>query len=209
MKIILTVISFLLLATTAQANDKALSHAFNDASRDTSQDASKYAGEEARDIKSLSPDDIAELKRGGGWGLAKAAELNGMPGPAHLLQMQEKIPLSEKQVAMIGVIYAGMKTQAIRQGQTLIDLERQLENEFRNATITETKLRSLLDALAAARGALRYTHLATHLKTPEILSKKQISRYNQLRGYKTGGDPCANPPSGHDAKLWRKHNGCQ
>ncbi len=47
--------------------------------------ASKYSGQEKRTIKSLSPDDIAELERGGGWGLAKAAELNGLPGPAHLI----------------------------------------------------------------------------------------------------------------------------
>ena len=47
--------------------------------------ASPYAGEEARAIKSLSADDIAELQRGGGRGLAKPAELNGVPGPAHLL----------------------------------------------------------------------------------------------------------------------------
>lgn len=49
--------------------------------------ASKYAGQQKRLIKSLSPGDIAELRRGGGWGLAKAAELNGLPGPAHLLDM--------------------------------------------------------------------------------------------------------------------------
>ena len=51
---------------------------------------SKYAGEENRSIKSLSPDDIAELRRGGGWGLAKTAELNGVPGPAHLLEMKNE-----------------------------------------------------------------------------------------------------------------------
>ena len=38
--------------------------------------ASPYAGQETRTVKSFSPEDIAELRRGGGWGLAKAAELN-------------------------------------------------------------------------------------------------------------------------------------
>ena len=52
---------------------------------------SKYVGEEYRKIKSLSPDDVEELKKGGGWGLAKAAELNGLPGPAHILEMEDKI----------------------------------------------------------------------------------------------------------------------
>ncbi|MBF0286444.1 MAG: hypothetical protein HQM14_01385 [SAR324 cluster bacterium] len=32
---------------------------------------SQYAGQEKRIIKSLSPDDIAELEQGKGWGLAK------------------------------------------------------------------------------------------------------------------------------------------
>ena len=57
---------------------------------------SKYAGEEKREIKSLSETDIEELKNGKGWGLAKAAELNGLPGPAHLLEMKEEINLSAK-----------------------------------------------------------------------------------------------------------------
>jgi hypothetical protein len=50
--------------------------------------AMPYAGQDARDIKSLSAEDIAELRRGGGWGFAKSAELNGMPGPAHLLELK-------------------------------------------------------------------------------------------------------------------------
>ena len=47
---------------------------------------SDYVGEESREIKSLSPKDIAALKEGSGWGLAKAAELNGYPGPIHVLE---------------------------------------------------------------------------------------------------------------------------
>ena len=47
-----------------------------------------YAGLEARAIKSLSAADVQELRRGGGWGLALPAELNGVPGPAHLLELK-------------------------------------------------------------------------------------------------------------------------
>ena len=45
-----------------------------------------YAGEQQRAIKSLSEKDIADLQAGQGMGLAKAAELNGYPGPAHVLE---------------------------------------------------------------------------------------------------------------------------
>lgn len=168
---------------------------------------SKYAGQETRAIKSLSPDDIAELSRGGGWGLAKAAELNGVPGPAHLLEMKDKIPLDGAQVAAISGIFERMKARAIDQGKRLIDLERALEDHFRARTITDAILRSSLAAISDARMELRYIHLATHLKTPDILSSHQIKKYNTLRGY-SDPNPCANAPEGHSAEMWRKHNGC-
>ena len=46
-----------------------------------------YAGQEARSIKALSDDDIAALRKGEGMGMAKAAELNGYPGPVHVLSL--------------------------------------------------------------------------------------------------------------------------
>ena len=170
--------------------------------------ASSYAGQEKQAIKALSPDDIAELKRGGGWGLAKAAELNGLPGPAHLLEMKDRIPLDEAQASTLVVIFERMKAWAIQQGERLIALERKLETHFRNRSITDAILRASLDAIAEARKELRYIHLAAHLKTPEILSADQIERYNALRGY-SNPNPCANIPEGHDAQMWRKHNGCK
>ena len=44
--------------------------------------ASPYAGEQSREIKALSADDIAGLQSGQGMGYARAAELNGFAGPA-------------------------------------------------------------------------------------------------------------------------------
>jgi hypothetical protein len=40
-----------------------------------------YAGLEARAIKALSEQQIADLEAGRGMGMALAAELNGYPGP--------------------------------------------------------------------------------------------------------------------------------
>ena len=169
---------------------------------------SKYAGQEQQTIKSLSPDDIAELRRGGGWGLAKAAELNGIPGPAHLLALKEQIPLSSRQVSEITNIYESMKAQAIELGLRLISLEQELEQHFQSGKITDEILRSSLTEISEVRKDLRYTHLATHLMTPNILSEAQIEKYNALRGY-SNSDPCNNVPAGHSAELWRKHNGCE
>ncbi len=167
---------------------------------------SLYAGQETRTIKSLSAADIAELRRGGGWGLARAAELNGMPGPAHLLELKDRIPLSRDQVAAITDIFEGMRAAAIAGGELLIVREEALERAFRNASVTDRSLQVMLSEIGQARTALRHVHLAAHLKTLPLLTGDQIARYNILRGY--AGDPCANPPEGHDASMWRKHNGC-
>jgi len=189
-------VSLLLAVHAAQANDKSQA------------DQSEYAGQEARTIRSLSSGDIAELRRGGGWGLAKAAELNGVPGPAHLLELKDKIPLDENQVATIRELYVDMKAQAIVQGEILIALEQELEQHFKAGTVTNETLRSSLEAISTARGELRFIHLAAHLKSPAILTAEQINRYNRLRGYDLA-DPCAVVPAGHNAEMWRKHNGCR
>lgn len=144
---------------------------------------SKYVGQEQWEIKSLSPDDISELRRGGGWGFAKAAELNGVPGPLHLLEMKDQIPLTPAQVTKITAIYEGMRSRAIGQGERLIDLEGQLEDHFRTRSISDARLRTLLAEIAEVRGSLRYTHLSAHLAVSEFLTEEQIARYNALRGY--------------------------
>lgn len=169
--------------------------------------ASPYRGEESRQIKSLSAADIEELLRGGGWGFAKSAELNGIPGPAHLLELKDEIPLSPEQVAAVETLFREMNAAARAKGTKLIALERELDRRFREGTITEKALESALKEIGMVRSALRFIHLNTHLKTPAILSPGQIRRYNRLRGYGTAG-PCDNVPSGHDAAQWRKHNGC-
>lgn len=169
--------------------------------------ASKYAGQETRDIKSLSDDDIAELKRGGGWGLARAAELNGVPGPAHLLELKDKIPLDPEQIARIRALYEDMKTKAIAEGERLIALEHELENRFRSGGMTRQHLSESLSVIGESRTRLRYIHLSTHLQTPAILTTEQIATYNSLRGYKTTA--CAQIPAGHDPEMWRRHNNCK
>jgi len=168
---------------------------------------SKYAGEEKRAIKSLSEADIEELKNGNGWGLAKAAELNGVPGPAHLLEMKDEIDLSAEQVRAIEDLYNKMKQEAIPLGLELIELERELNNHFANRTISYELLGVLLERTAQVQKKLRYVHLATHLKTPNILTPEQIALYNRLRGY-SSDDPCKNIPEGHDPEMWRRHHNC-
>ena len=190
-------IAVALLATTSFATGGAA---------ETAATTSPYAGQESRTIKSLSAEDLAELRRGGGWGLAKAAELNGMPGPAHLLELKDQIHLTPEQVSAISAIVTDMRATAIAEGERLIAREEALETAFRNGSVTDLSLQGLLSEIGQARMALRYVHLVAHLKTRPLLTHDQIAQYNALRGY--AGDPCTNPPEGHDVNMWRKHNGC-
>ena len=168
---------------------------------------SPYAGQETRPLKMLSDDDIAQIRAGQGWGLAKVAELNGVPGPAHLLELKDDIPLSPEQVTRIEAIFDQMKTDAIAAGSRYLAAEEALEMAFATSDIDESRLATLLDAVAKARRDLQMVHLSRHLSTPQLLTPHQILRYNQLRGY-GAGDPCTNIPKGHDPAMWKKHNGC-
>ena len=171
------------------------------------QSHSKYVGEEKRPIKSLSEKDIAELQRGGGWGLAKIAELNGVPGPVHLLEMKDQIGLTRAQIAQITTIYQGMRAKAETLGRKFIELERELNDQFRNRSISNKSLSELLRRSSSVRMQLRETHLSAHLTVRPLLSETQVNQYNRLRGY-AQSDPCAATPRGHDRAMWRKHNGC-
>jgi len=53
-----------------------------------------YAGMQTRPIKALSEQQVADLGAGRGTGLALAAELNGYPGPSHVLELADKLDLS-------------------------------------------------------------------------------------------------------------------
>lgn len=172
-----------------------------------SETVSKYAAQEYREIRSLSQSDILELNRGGGWGFAKSAELNGFPGPSHVLEMKETLQLDEQQVSQITVIFKQMKNRAIYISKEFLTVERNLDHLFQNGMISETKLKELLAMSSKARRELRYIHLAAHLETSRLLNDEQIQSYNVARGYGVSGR-CKVIPKGHDADLWRKHNGC-
>ena len=167
---------------------------------------SEYAGQEHRKIKSLSADDINELTKGGGWGLAKVAELNGVPGPAHILEMADEIHLTVTQEKEIQKIFNGMKAEAMELGEKLIQLEMELNTHFANRTISQPLLEQSVHEIENVRAKLRIVHLSTHLKTPDILTNEQIVLYNELRGYSK--DPCQSIPKGHNAEMWKRHNGC-
>ena len=121
--------------------------------------------------------------------------------------MKKEISLNPDQVEKIETLYRQMRDQAMPLGNKLIDFERELNTHFAQHTINEEILQELLEQIEQVRLQLRFVHLSTHLKTPEILTAEQIDRYNELRGY-SSDDPCDNVPAGHDPVMWKMHNNC-
>ncbi|WP_299971434.1 hypothetical protein [uncultured Roseobacter sp.] len=167
---------------------------------------SAYAGEETRLIKSLSEQDLEEIAHGGGWGLARAAELNGFPGPTHLLELAVEVGLTEQQRSDIEAIRAQMQADAITAGERFVAAEQALDAAFQQVAPDAVALERLVAEAGQARAALRLVHLNAHLLTLPLLTDPQVSQYSVLRGY--SDDPCASVPDGHDPEMWRSHNGC-
>ena len=165
-----------------------------------------YKGLEIRKISSLSETDIEALKSGAGWGLALPAELNGYPGPAHILELGAELGLSNQQTADIQAIFDAMQIDAIAKGSDLIEAERQLDQGFQSGDLTLGSLNDLIAQAETARASSRFVHLSRHLAAVELLTDEQIVEYAVLRGYSS--DPCETVPEGHDSEMWKRHIRC-
>jgi Spy/CpxP family protein refolding chaperone len=142
-----------------------------------------YAGMQTRSIKALSDQQVADLGAGRGMGLALAAELNGYPGPSHVLELADKLDLSADQRTRVKALFDSMKAEALPLGSKLIEQEADLDKQFASRTVTLASLKASTAAVAVTQGELRETHLKYHLSTVEVLSPDQLKRYAELRGY--------------------------
>ena len=145
--------------------------------------ASPYVGQEARDIKALSTEEVNAYLSGKGMGLAKAAELNGYPGPAHVLELASQLSLTPAQRARTEALFASMESKAVSLGRALVDEERRLDQLFATKSVTAEELTRSLGAIAALQAKLRGAHLEAHLVQAEILTPEQSALYLWLRGY--------------------------
>ena len=146
-------------------------------------DVSPYAGQEQRQIKALSQQEIQGLLQGHGMGLAKAGELNQYPGPKHVLELADKLGLSREQLEQTQNLYRTMQKNAMSLGKKIINKEQQLDQLFADKTVSEKNLKQVLLEIGQLRAELRFVHLKAHLQQKAVLSEKQVHQYVQLRGY--------------------------
>lgn len=142
-----------------------------------------YAGQDAREIASLSAADVKAILAGEGWGLALPAELNGYPGPAHVLELADELDLTDDQRAEVQAIFDRMQSDAQQAGAAYVAAEEHLTMMFRMGHATPDRLETMLNEAAGARAALRQVHLHAHLEVTPLLTEPQKAAYAKLRGY--------------------------
>ncbi len=153
-----------------------------------------YAGQERRAVKSLAEAEMADLIAGRGMGLAKAAELNGYPGPMHALEHAQALTLSAAQRDAIEAIRVRMAEAARALGREIVAREAELDGLFVGRRIDTALLSDKTAEVAALYGRLRHVHLSAHLETRPLLDAAQLAAYDRLRGYDT---TAPEPHGGH------------
>lgn len=154
---------------------------------------SPYVAEQTRSIKGLSDQEVEDYLAGKGMGFAKTAELNGYPGPAHVLELADALGLSPLQMTKTEQVFARMQARARDLGARLVDEERRLDGLFASKAVSRESLSKTLSAIATLQTEIRAVHLEAHLEEAEILSDAQTKKYWHLRGY-------ADAPSQHRHK---------
>lgn len=142
-----------------------------------------YTGQQERDIKAMSPDEVKQFLSGAGMGYAKPAELNRFPGPMHVLELADKLDLTSEQRARTKTLMDSHKAEAREIGRKSVESERAIEMLFRSGKLDDTALAKSVREAAVLEGEYRLAHLETHRRMRALLSDEQVARYVRLRGY--------------------------
>lgn len=146
-------------------------------------DRSPYVDLEGRGIKALSRDETRGLLGGEGMAQSLAAELNGYPGPRHVIELADRLDLTPEQRQRAAALEAEMKAAAVALGRAVVELEGELDRAFLGGKADRATIDHLTTAIGAKRAALRAVHLHAHLAMAEALRPEQRTRYMTLRGY--------------------------
>lgn len=159
-------------------------------------DPSPDAGWQGRSIKALSSQQIDDYLEGRGMSMALPAELNGHPGPRHVLELADELHLTPDQRAQTEQLFENMRRKAVELGEEIVAGEATLDQLFASGIASEASLRHAAEALGLLNGQLRAHHLGYHLVMRDLLNPHQIDQYQRLRGYAPATGP-GEPGHGH------------
>ncbi len=170
---------------TAETTTNLMTHHHSIGGAPASNLRSRYAVLPGTAATGLLPEEVEGLVSGKGMALALAAEVNGYPGPRHVLDAAEadQLPLWPEQRAAFKRLNAQMLEEAQAKGQEILQAEAHLAQRFREGPIDEASLRASLEHIGQLRAELRFIHLRTHLTARALLTAEQLDQYNIVRGY--------------------------
>lgn len=145
-----------------------------------------YAGQQTRQIKALSAQEVRAFQEGAGHGFARAAELNSFPGPMHVLELARELELSEAQRVAMADLMARHKAEARTLGAEVVRLESELDRLFADGKPAIDQVEAHSAAIGQALARYRASHLTTHVVAAKLLTPAQVARYDELRGYRAG-----------------------
>jgi Spy/CpxP family protein refolding chaperone len=146
-----------------------------------------YSDMTEREIKALSKEEMAGLLDGLGLGMALPAELNGYPGPMHVLELKDKLSLTAEQIEKTEKLFSDVRAEAKKLGAELVESERKLDLLFKEKRADDESVSAAAEEAGILRGRVRAAHLKYHLRMMDVLTPEQVAKYQELRGYsKTG-----------------------
>ncbi len=152
-------------------------------------------------IKALSAAEVEGFLAGHGLGLAKAAELNGYPGPKHVLELARQLDLNGNQTRRTQVVFDKMQATARTLGAEWVAREAALDSLLSRQAIMPPELAGRIDAIGSIKARLRFTHMAAHMEMMEILTREQVQIYQDLRGLDPGGNGAHHEHNQHAASA--------
>jgi len=131
----------------------------------------------------LSQREGQRLLAGRGMGLARPAEMNGYPGPVHVLDLADELALTPEQQQQARTTRERVMTEAPALGRQIVEKELTLDRIFRDGSADEARVRTLTREIAQLRAELRALHLQAHLVMQRALAVDQVRTYMEARGH--------------------------
>lgn len=147
-------------------------------------------------VSSLSRQDIDGFLAGAGMGLAKSAELNGVPGPMHVLELAKELELTDEQRSRVTASMDALKVKARELGGRYVDAEQALAEAIRDGATRELIV-ARVEVASKLLSELRLAHLEAHVETAPLLTPKQRKHYAELRGHAAGDGQHGPGPTKH------------
>jgi Spy/CpxP family protein refolding chaperone len=144
------------------------------------EETATHAGQATPEIKSLPATEVQGYLEGREMGLAKAAELNGYPDPAHVLELATQLQLTPHQRTKAEYLKRSVKVAA-RLGHWLVEAERRLNLVFAKGEADDEKITGLVRQIGGLEAEIRLVHLRADIEMRRVLTADQIKKYEQER----------------------------